>query len=447
VVTPTRDELYAKALEIFMEEMYAKGMRDVPTPEYEELKEANYIERARIELMKSPELRAWEEQLKSLELAIRQLEEAREKGIAGVPAGVEVDPETIRKFIEIYHDLKMREDQLRDLRRKRKEAVKAAEELKRQLEKAREEARKKPALKIRILQNFKEGIQYFKRGDVIETHNIDWALAKIEQGLAERVGVEVPVKILPEAPPKPAVKPPTPPPTPKERMRFLTDVFKAVLSRNNVPVKSEYLSRWRLELPSILQLPLEQQEGAAEKFAMEIVNEHRAKVSLLRRVREKKPTAPVKEIPPEWKKVKEGWITPNGVFIPEEKAVEEVVKEVVPPAPPLKPPAAALWRWLFDTMYKDVWRRVEGGWVTPKGLFVPYGRERAAVERIFRSLPAEEQREILERFRSYFPEVPRMSQAEWLKEVKGIEWDEYVRMSDMEKAELLDEYMRYRRGE
>jgi len=444
LVTPSRDELYAKALEIFMEEMYAKGMRDVPTPEYKELAEGNYIERARLELMKSPETKAWEEELKGLELAIRQLEDAREKEIAGVPAGVEVVPETLRKFLEIYRDLKMREDQLRDLRRKRKEEVeeakKAVSTLTSELEKAREEAQKKPAIKIRILQNFKEGIQYFKAGDVIETHNIEWALNKIDQKLAERVPIEMPAKIMPEVPPPPTVVKPEVV-MPKERERFLTDVFKSVLSRNSVSVKSEYLSRWRLELPSILMARLEEQERLVEKFAMEVVSEHKAKVELLRRVREREPS--VEEVPPEWKKVEKGWLTPNGVFIPEEKAVEEVEKEAAPPpVPTLKPPAAALWRWLFDTYYKEkVLKEAEGGWLTPTGdVLTSWDEIRRWVEWQFRNLPKDEREGLIKEYHKYFPYW--MPFYEWLLKVKGIAMDDYAKLSNEEKAALSEEHLR-----
>jgi hypothetical protein len=316
MVTPTKDELYAKALEIFMQEMYAKGMTDVRTPEYEELAEGNYVERARIELMKAPETRAWEEELKSLESAISQLEEARQREAEGVPAGVEVAPETLRKLLEIYNDLKMREDQLRDLRSKRKEETKAAKEhiseLESQMAKAREEAQKKPALKIRILQNFKEGIQYFRKGDVIETHNIDWALAKIDQKLAERVGVEVPIKIVPAAPPT-VIKPEAP----KDRVRFLTDRFYEYLRVNDVPVTDVHRRAWRVRLEDvILQAREEEQLRLMEEFAQTLVDEYKRKVA--ERVRRRLEAPPEERLPLGWKMVKGGYLV-NGRFIPWEE--------------------------------------------------------------------------------------------------------------------------------
>jgi len=437
MVTPSKDELFAKALEIFMQEMYATGMTDVRTPEYEELTEGNYIERARMELMKSPETRAWEEELKSLESAISQLEEARQREIAGVPAGVEVAPETLRKFLEIYNDLKMREDQLRDLRSKRKEETKAAKEhiseLESQMAKAREEAQKKPAIKVRILQNFKEGIQYFRKGDVIETHNIEWALNKIEQGLAERVGIEVPVKIVPEAPPRVEVA------APADRVRRLTDVFIATLSKNNVPIRPEYRSRLRVELPTILSLrTLEEQERAIDLFAMEIVNEYKGKVELARRIREVVPTAPptVKEIPPEWKRTEAGWLLPNGRFLPFGREREEIEKAEVIPEPKLRPPAANLWRWLYDTFKigeVEFWDEREGKHV--KGF-----RSLKDVERAFYALPKEEQETLIAQYRAYMPPFKYPDMETFLKVKHNMTMDDLTKLSNEEKIELWNEY-------
>jgi hypothetical protein len=438
MVTPTKDELYAKALEIFMQEMYAKGMTDVRTPEYEELVEGNYIERARTELMKSPETRAWEEELKGLESAISQLEEARQREVAGVPAGVEVAPETLRKLLEIYHDLKMREDQLRDLRSKRKEEMKEAKEhiseLESQMAKAREEAQKKPAIKIRILQNFKEGIQYFRKGDVIETHNIDWALAKIDQKLAERVGVEVPVKILPEVPPK-VVKPEAP----ADRVRRLTDVFIATLSRNNVPIRPEYRSRLRVELPSILTLAtLDEQERAVEHFAMEIVNEYKGKVEVARRAREIVPTAPptVKEVPPEWKRTEGGWLLPNGRFLPFGREREEIEKAEYIPEPKLKPPAANLWRWLYDTFQIGA---VEV-WDESLGKYVKSFKSLEEVKRQFYALPKDEQDALISQYKAYLPAFKYPDMETFLKVKYDMTMDDLATLSNEEKIKLWNEF-------
>jgi hypothetical protein len=441
MVTPSKEEIRAKALELFMNEMYAKGMTDVPTPEDDELKEGSWWERAKEELMRSPEARAWEEELKSLELAISQLEEAREKEIAGVPAGVEVAPETLRKLIEIYRDLKQREDQLRELRKKRKQEEEKAKErmseLERELEKTRLEAQKKPAIKIRILQNFKEGIQYFKKGDIIETHNIDWALAKIDQKLAERVGVEVPVKVLPEAPPPPTVVKPE---APADRVRRLTDVFIATLSKNNVPIRPEYRSRLRVELPSILTLrTLEEQERAVELLAMEIVNEYKAKIEAARRAREEAlPTAPptVKEIPPTWKRTEGGWVLPNGRFIPFGKEREEIEVPKAVPEPKLKPPAANLWRWLYDTFQLGA---VEV-WDESLGRYVKSFKSLEEVKRQFYALPKDEQNALIAQYRAYLPAFRYPDMETFLKVKYDMTMEDMAKLSNEEKIKLWNEY-------
>jgi hypothetical protein len=320
-------------------------------------------------------------------------------------------------------------------------AKKALKERDEEIKRLQEEAKKKPTIKIRILQNFKEGIQYFKKGDVIETHNIDWALAKIDQKLAERVGVEVPVKVLPEAPPK-VVKPEAP----ADRVRRLTDVFIATLSKNNVPIRPEYRARLRVELPSILTLAtLDEQERAVEHFAMEIVNEYKGKVEVARRAREIVPTAPtVKEIPPTWKTTEAGWLLPNGRIIPYGREREEIerVEEVAPPK--LKPPAAALWRWLFDAFYSKRWRKVEDGWITEEELFVPdeWDAIRREVERLFGHLPKGEQEELLAQYRAYLPRFKYPDITTFLKEVHKMTMDDFAKLSNEDRKKIWEEFYR-----
>lgn len=424
MVTPTKEQIYAKALEIFTKEMYAVGMTDVPTPEEEELKEGNYWERARAELMKSPETRAWEEEVKNLELQASQLEE------------VVVSADTMKKLLEASRDLEMAEELTREAKRREKEtrgqAVEKISMLRAELEEKREEAKKKPALKIRILQNFKEGIQYFRKGDVIETHNIDWALNKIDQGLAERVGIEVPVKIIPEAPPKVEVA------APSDRVRHLTDVFIATLSKNNVPIRPEYRSRLRVELPPILSLrTLEEQERATDMFAMEIVNEYKGKVEVARRAREVISAPPtVKEIPPEWKRTEAGWLLPNGRFLPFGREREEIEKAEVIPEPKLKPPAANLWRWLYDTFKIG---EVEF-WDESLGRSVKGFKSLKDVERAFYALPKEEQAVLIAQYRGYMPKFKYPDMETFLKVKHNLTMDDLAKLSNEEKIQMWNEY-------
>jgi hypothetical protein len=425
-VTPTKEEIYAKALEIFMQEMYASGMQDVRTPEENELKEGSYWDRARLELMRSPELRAWEKEVEALEMAASQAEE------------VGVSADTLKKLLEASRDLSQTEKLLAEAKRKEREKRKQAEEkvteLETQLATAREEAKKKPALKIRILQNFKEGIEYFKKGDVLETHNVDWALNKIQQGLAERVGLEVPVKVLPEAPAKVEV------PKPPERIRHLTDVFIATLNRNSVPIRSEYRARLRVELPSILNLrTLEEQERAIDLFAMEIVNEYKSKVEVARRVRELVPTAPtVREIPPEWRKTDSGFLLPNGRFIPFGKEREEIekVERALTPEPKLRPPAANLWRWLYDTFKigeVEFWDEREGKYV--KGF-----RNLEEVKRAFYALSPDEQKALVDQYKSYLPAFKYPDMETFLKVKYDMTMDDLAQKSNDEKIKLWNEF-------
>jgi hypothetical protein len=412
---------------MFMEEMYKAGLHDVTTPEENELKEGNYWARATSELMRSPETRAWEEEVKNLDLQASQLEE------------VVVSADTMKKLLEASRDLELTENLLKEAKRKEKEkrgqAEEKVKELEKQLETTREEAKKKPALKVRILQNFKEGIQYFRKGDVIETHNIEWALNKIEQGLAERVGVEVPVKIIPEVPPKVEVVA-----APADRVRRLTDVFIAVLSRNNVPVRPEYRSRLRVELPSILSLrTLEEQERTTEMFAMEIVNEYKGKVEVARRAREAVPMGgppTVKEIPPEWKRTEAGWLLPNGSFLPFGKEREELEKAEAIPEPKLRPPAANLWRWLYDTFKIG---EVEF-WDESLGRHVKGFKSLKDVERAFYALPKDEQAVLIAQYRAYMPPFKYPDMETFLKVKHNMTMDDLAKLSNEEKIEMWNEY-------
>jgi len=425
MVTPSKEEIYAKALAIFMQEQYASGMEDVATPEENELKEGSYWERARLELMTSPETRGWEEEVEDLERQASALEE------------VVVTADTLKKLLEASRDLAHTEELLRETKRKERERRKQAQdkigELEKQLSETREEAKKKPAIKIRILQNFKEGIQYFRKGDVLETHNIDWALAKIEQKLAERAGIEVPVKMVPEAPPRVEA------PKVSDRIRVLTDRFISVLSRNAVPIRPEYRARLRDELPTILQaITLEEQLTLTEKLAMEIVNEYKGKVEVARRAREVVPTAPptVKEIPPEWKKIESGWLLPNGRIIPYGREREEIEKAEVIPEPKLKPPAANLWRWLYDTFKIG---EVEF-WDESLGRYVKGFKSLKDVERAFYALHKDEQEGLIAQYRAYMPPFKYPDMETFLKVKHNLTMDEFAKLSNEERIEMWNEY-------
>jgi len=246
-----------------------------------------------------------------------------------------------------------------------------------------------------------------------------------------------------EAKKKPAIKIPpltlAKPEAPADRVRRLTDVFIATLSKNNVPIRPEYRSRLRVELPSILTLAsLEEQERAVELLAMEIVNEYKGKVEVARRAREIVPTAPptVKEIPPEWKRTEGGWLLPNGRFIPFGKEKEEIEAPKVVPEPKLKPPAANLWRWLFDTFQIGA---VEV-WDESLGRYVKSFKSLEEVKRQFYALPKDEQDALISQYRAYLPAFRYPDMETFLKVKYDMSMEDLAKLSNEEKIKLWNEY-------
>jgi len=128
-VTPTKDEIRVEALKVYMEESYRAGLEDIPTPEDHELKEGNYWERAKIDLMTSPEAEATDELLAYLEYSASELEE------------VVVKSENLKDLLAASRKLEGIEARTKDLRQKRREEKEEAKlriaELERQLEEAR----------------------------------------------------------------------------------------------------------------------------------------------------------------------------------------------------------------------------------------------------------------------------------------------------------------------
>jgi len=109
-----------------------------------------------------------------------------------------------------YEELKRLADKAERLERRVEALEREAEreraaraEAERKLEE--EKAKFKP-LKIRFLRDLPP---WYRKGAVIETVDIPWALELIDKGIVERVPVEV---AIPTAPPAPAKPPPAPPP-------------------------------------------------------------------------------------------------------------------------------------------------------------------------------------------------------------------------------------------
>lgn len=325
------------------------------------------------------------------------------------------------------------------IKREKAEKQAAVAEREETLKRLEEEISRKPALKIEVLTNFREGIQVFHKGEVLETHNVDWGLQKIEQGLARRVTAEEEVKPIVE---KPKVAPPPPLESVRERATHLKRLYRAILERNSVPTGYFY-DNFLLELEQVIMgLPHDEQEKHVENFAMDAVNNYQAKRAVAIRERISVPTPAWKEAVERqidnWKKVEGGYLTPEGKFIPEESMEEEWRQrtQVKPPAPPEIP----LYTWLLanygsllgiSERYRPEF--VEG---MPREL-------RSKVWSAFYKLSIDEQKQLIAQYRSHFPMVKSQSMKEWLEE-RGVNWDDYAQMSNEDKADLVDEYCRVR---
>lgn len=110
-------------------------------------------------------------------------------------------------------------EKLEGFERKAERLAKRVEEVEAEREKERREAAETisrleaelaaaPTIRLRIMSDFKEGIVEFRAGQILETKNRGWALAKIRGGLAEEIPPE---EVVPPAPPK-VVPPIVPPP-------------------------------------------------------------------------------------------------------------------------------------------------------------------------------------------------------------------------------------------
>lgn len=322
--------------------------------------------------------------------------------------------EELDKLIETEAQRERLKEKVKQLRASWKQRGEEAAELEKEIEKLREEVKQKPAITIEILTNFREGIQYFRKGDVLESHNIEWAVQKIEQGLARRVGA-IPIKPVEEKPKE--VKPPVPPETERERALFLKRKYRAILERHDVPTSYMY-DNFLIELEQIIMNePREQQENLVELFAMEAVREYQAKRArvIVERIRpvERPLTIPI---------------------IPE----EEIPRLPLPKPIPGK--TVDLWIWLLAN-YSDVlgismpWR--------PEYIYGLPRELKAEIKSKFFAQPKSEQDKQIIHFHSYFPEITGSLQ-EWLETRKGIKYADYVNMSNIEKAELFDEYIRLR---
>jgi len=127
-----------------------------------------------------------------------------------------MEKEAREKYPEIFDSLTDRIAELERETDRKKRYQKLVKELRlelaetiRKLEQERAKPPKVKPVSIRVLKDFREGIIDYKSGQVVETRDLEWALQKIEKGLAERLKPEVEEVLpppVPEAPPEKEAK-------------------------------------------------------------------------------------------------------------------------------------------------------------------------------------------------------------------------------------------------
>lgn len=173
--------------------------------------------------------------------------------------------------------------------------------------------------------------------------------------------------------------------------------------------------------------------------------------------REYKPPPAPPPLPPGWKKVINGYLTSEGEFVPEEE-YPRYVRALPAYEPPLTLPKG--------------WKRTAGGYFDPWGNFIP---EEAYVEAVrrwemkppfkdlwawiyqqyglrpgeFMAKPEEEKDLAVAQYRKLAlpPSWRSISLPDWLKEVKNMTLEEYQKLSNEEKTECFNEFLRYSTGE
>lgn len=216
----------------------------------------------------------------------------------------------------------------------------AKSERRREEEKRALEAKVAP-IKVHVLKKFTEGILDYTVGSVVETRDLTWVLEKINRGLVERVGIEVPVKRVP--PPVPAI--------PKHKFLADTQVeglwqeFVAYASVKAVPEPGLYRERFMSEIRTAKDYESASRRG--RRLVDAILKELRPPPvrpppSVVRR-------PPKMELPPGWKKVANGYLTPVGEFVSEAQ-YPALMRKMLPHlrlVPPAKPPGLSLKNWLL----------------------------------------------------------------------------------------------------
>jgi hypothetical protein len=292
-------------------------------------------------------------------------------------------PEVVQEWEKRVQQLEKETELLPKVERERGKFKRLSEELARELEETKRRAvqeregleKKVAPVKLRILRGFKEGIIEYSAGSIVETRDIEWAIEKIEKGFAERVGVEPIVKPLEEV-----FKAPKKVEWTRELERELRDIFETTLrgglSEEGLPGLSpdRFIPEFRLELDAIKTLETQaEMERVIEKLAE----------ALIRRESRPPPAAP--PLPSGWKKVEKGYLTENGMFVPEEEF------------PKLVPPAPSWEEWKAGRV------RVEEEWVGPHIIRLEeWIREALHMDMTqFDELPIEQIKSYVEQYKEY----------------------------------------------
>ncbi|RLG02829.1 MAG: hypothetical protein DRN54_03905 [Thaumarchaeota archaeon] len=197
--TPTKEEIYDKAVELWMK----MNPAFTTIPEEKELKEdiypptgRTYWEEAKYQLMAKPETRYREMLLADLEREARELE------------AVVLKEEDYAKLLKAQRELEKIRKKIKELEAERAAERRRYEE---EIRRLKEELAGIPPRKYMVMSDFEEGIMKFKAGQIIETRNIDWAEEKVKEGLLEPYRppppAKPPVKVVPPTVPKPPKKP------------------------------------------------------------------------------------------------------------------------------------------------------------------------------------------------------------------------------------------------
>jgi hypothetical protein len=285
------------------------------------------------------------------------------------------------KYPEIIEPLEERIIELEKTEKtskRRYKKIRYLEQLLEETEKQLEEERAKPPtvkpIKVKVLKPFSHGIMDYTAGMIFETLDIDWAIELINKGYIRRVREE-------EAPMEP-IKPSKVKWT-RDLERRLRNLFESTMRAGLPAEKLPGLAPQRF-IPDFRE-ELETVKFLGSEGEMRDVIEKLAKSLIRRESRPKPPPSRVGAPPAGWIRTENGYLTPEGEFIPKEEL-------------PLNAEDMAVMRKLREELRKR--------------LYPLKGKKAHQLS-------------------------PRL----WL-ESQGISWGDFMRMDPVEQKRLLDKYQK-----